>query len=83
MSEKEIGKVTHFFEKPSVAVIELTNNLKVGDEIHVKGNTSDFVQTIDSMQIEHESVKEAKKGEVIGLKVIERVRANDVVYLVE
>ena len=51
--KKEIGKVDHFFSNISVAVIELTGALKVGDEIHIKGATTDFTQKVDSMQIEH------------------------------
>ena len=80
--EKEIGKVKHFFDKPSVAVIELSGKVKVGDKIHIKGNTTDFEQKVDSMQVEHEGIDSAKKGDAIGLKVVEKVRANDVVYLI-
>ena len=85
MSEEElqeVGKVTHFFSKISVAVVELTAALSVGDRIRVQGPTTDFEQTVDSMQIEHEDVKTAKKGQSIGLKVKERVRENDTVYKV-
>jgi len=81
--KKEIGKITHFFDKIGVAVIELTDNLKVGDIINIKGATSDFKQLIDSMQVEHKSVKTAKKGDAIGLKVKEKVRPNDRVFLGE
>jgi translation elongation factor EF-1alpha len=80
--EREIGRVTHYFSKISVAVIELTSVLKVGEHIRIKGATSDFVQKIDSMQIEHAQVKEAKAGESIGMKVAEPVREHDKVYLV-
>lgn len=76
----EIGKITHFFSKIGVAVIELKKPLKVGDTIAVKGPTTDFEQKVDSMQIEHENVKEAKAGQSIGLKVTERVRETDAVY---
>ena len=79
--EKEIGKVTHFFDKISVAVVELKGKLKVGDKIKIKGAKTDFEQSIDSMQIEHANVKEAKKGDAIGLKVADKVRPNDKVYL--
>jgi putative protease len=84
MEEKpeEIGKITHFFSKINVAVVELTAPLNVGDKIHVMGPTTDFEQTVDSMQIEHENVKAAEKGQSIGLKVKERVRENDTVYKV-
>lgn len=76
----EVGKITHFFSKICVAVIELKRPLKVGDTIAVKGPTTDFEQAVDSMQIEHENVKEAKAGQSIGLKVAQRVRETDVVY---
>jgi putative protease len=83
MGEKEIGKISHFFSHISVAVIELTDTLKVGDEIHVQGATSDFTQKVESMQIEHENVQEANKGQSIGLKVKDRVREHDTVFKVE
>ncbi len=83
MGETEIGKITHFFSKISVAVIELTDTLKVGDTIHVKGATSDFTQTVDSMQIEHENMEEAKAGESIGLKVAAHAHEHDKVFKVE
>lgn len=80
--EKEVGKVTHFFTKIGVGVIKLSSKLKVGDGVHFKGATTDFTQKAESMQIEHENVEEAKKGQSIGLKVNEPVREGDVVYKV-
>jgi putative protease len=80
--EIEIGKVTHFFNGISVAVIELTDKLCVGDTVHIKGATTDFVQKVESMEINHQKVKEAGYGESIGLKVKERVREGDKVYKV-
>jgi putative protease len=76
----EIGKITHFFSKICVAVIELKKPLTVGDTIAVKGPTTDFEQKVDSMQIEHKNVQTAEAGQSIGLKVAERVRETDVVY---
>ena len=76
----EIGHITHFFPKISVAVIELEKDLNVGDTIAVKGPTTDFEQKVDSMQIEHKNVEKAEAGQSIGLKVAERVRETDVVY---
>jgi translation elongation factor EF-1alpha len=76
----EIGRVTHFFSKISVAVIELKAVLSVGDTIVVKGPNTDFEQAVDSMQIEHQNVERAEKGQSIGLKVAQRVRETDVVY---
>jgi translation elongation factor EF-1alpha len=76
----EVGRVTHFFPKISVAVIELTAPLAVGDTIAIKGPTTDFEQTVDSMQIEHKNIQRAEAGQSIGLKVIQRVREKDKVY---
>lgn len=78
--EKEVGRVTHYFTKIGVAVVDLSGDLSVGDEIHIKGHTSDFTQKVESMQIEHEPVTTAKKGQSIGLKVSEHAREGDVVY---
>jgi len=77
---EEVGKVAHYYSKISVAVIELRAPLKVGDRIAVKGMTTDFEQAVESMQIEHVNVKEAKEGDSIGLKVKDRVRPADLVY---
>jgi len=76
----KIGRVTHFFSKISVAVVELTQPLAVGDTIVVKGPTTDVEQVVESMQIEHQNVQSAKAGQSIGLKVVQRVRENDMVY---
>lgn len=83
MSEEnvvEIGRITHFFTKISVAVIELTMPLAVGDTIVIKGPTTDFEQPVESMQIEHNNVQRAEAGQSIGLRVVQRVRENDMVY---
>jgi len=80
--EKEIGKITHYFGKISVGIIELTNPLKVGDKIHIKGNATDFEQEVNSMQIEHEEVQEGKSGDSVGTKVDGLVKEGDLVYLV-
>jgi len=86
MAEKEgklIGKVTHYFSNIEVAVIELLSSLSAGDNIRiVGGETTDFEQTVDSMEVEHKKVKKAKKGEAIGLKVKEKVREGYKVYKV-
>lgn len=78
-----VGKITHYFGKIEVGIVEITKgDLKVGDTIHIKGSGTDFEQGIDSMQIEHEQVEKAKKGEVIGLKVKDKVKEGDEVYKV-
>jgi translation elongation factor EF-1alpha len=79
--EKEVGRITHFFTKIGVAVIEITGgSLKVGETIHIKGHTSDFKQTVESMQQEHQQIMEAKKGDSVGMKVEEPVREGDLVF---
>jgi putative protease len=86
MSEKEleeVGKITHFFTKLGVAIVELKGALSVGDQILIKGPTTSVEQKVDSMQIEHEDVQKAKRGQSIGLKVSDRVRENDIVYRVK
>ncbi len=83
MTEKKIGKITHYFGKISVAILELTDDsLSVGDTIHIKGHTSDFTQKVESMQIEHQNVQKAEVGQAIGLKVIAHAHENDIVYKV-
>ncbi len=79
--EKVIAVVDHFFGKISVAAFKLKAPLRVGDMIHIKGHTTDFVQKVDSMQIEHQNVPKAGKGAEIGIKVRDKVRAGDIVYL--
>ena len=83
MAEREVGKVSHYFTNIGVIVIELTDTLKVGDRIHIQGATSDFEQEVTSMQIEHEPVPEAGAGDAVGLKVNEKVRDGDKVFVVE
>jgi len=80
--EKQIGKITHYFDHISVGVIELTSSLKLGEEIHIVGGDRDFVQEVASMQVEHENIKKAKKGDAIGLKFDEKVKLGDKVYKV-
>ncbi len=81
--EEEIGKITHYFSKINVGVLELTKGeLKVGDTIHVKGHTTDFYQKVESMQVEHAPIDTAKPGEAVGMKVESSVRENDAVYKV-
>ena len=77
---KPIGKVIHYYSGIGVAAIDLTGKLKTGDTVRIKGSTTDFTQKIESMQIEENKVKEAKKGDSVGIKVEEKVRQNDMVY---
>ncbi len=82
MQEKEIGKITHYYGHLSVGIIQLTDTLKIGESIHIKGHSSDFTQSIDSMQIEHASVSEAKLGDMVGIKVAQKVHPGDKVFKV-
>ena len=77
---KEVGAVEHYFSNISVAVIKLTGTLKIGDKIRIKGATSDFTQNVDSMQVNHKEIEEAKPGDDIGMKVAEHAREHDKVY---
>ena len=81
--EKQIGKISHFFNKIDVAVIELTKPLKVGETIHIVGGERDFNQTVSSMQIDRQDIDKAKAGQDVGLKVDQAVREGDKVYKVE
>jgi putative protease len=78
--KKLIGKIAHYYGKIGVAVIELEDDLKVGDEISIEGPTTNVRQVVDSMQVEHENIDEAKAGDAIGLKVADRVKEKDNVY---
>ena len=82
MQEKMVGEVMKYFAKVGAAAIHLEVELCVGDTIHIKGHTTDFEQSVESMQIENESVNKAKTGDAVGIKVKEQVRSNDVVYKV-
>jgi len=77
---REVGRVSHFFGRINVAIIEVKDTISVGDRILIKGPTTDIEQTIDSMEIEHTKVKQAEAGQSIGMKVNARVRENDIVY---
>jgi translation initiation factor IF-2 len=81
MEEEKVGKVQKFFVKPSVAAVEVTAGvLRVGDTVRFKGHTTDFEETITSMQIDNRAVEEAKPGDLLGIRVKERVREHDTVY---
>ncbi len=83
MADFKVGKVTHYFDKIGVAVIELTDPLAVGDTIKItRHGGDDFTMSVSSMQVEHEQIKEAKKGETVGMKVEQAVKEGDEVYKV-
>ena len=83
MAEEQVAVIVKFFAKPSVAALEVTNGtIKKGDLLRYKGHTTDFTEEISSMEIDNESVDEVKAGDLVGVKVKERVREGDKVYKV-
>ena len=77
------GKVSHYYGAISVASVELYDRIETGDMIHFKGHTTDFEQKVESMHIMHREVKKGVKGQIIGIKVSDFVRKNDLVYRIE
>jgi translation elongation factor EF-1alpha len=75
-----IGTVTHYFTGLSVAAVELDKPLHVGDKVHIKGHTTDLVQTVESMQVDHQTIEEAGPGDDLAIKVDEHVREHDKIY---
>ena len=83
-NEERVGVVAHYYSHLGVAVVELhAGVLREGDTVHIKGHTSDFTQKVDSIEIEHMHVSEARAGQSFGLKVKEHAREHDVVYRVK
>jgi translation elongation factor EF-1alpha len=80
MSGTQIGEITHYFDHINVAALTLTEPLRVGETVHILGHSTDFKQEVTSLQIEHQSVNEAKPGDDVGLKVSQRVHPNDKVF---
>ena len=80
VAPKPIGVITHFFDKISVAVVKLYAGLKTGDKIRIEGHGNAFEQTVASMQIEHDKIAEAKKGQEVGMKVAKPVKQGDLVF---
>jgi F0F1-type ATP synthase beta subunit len=78
-----VGRITHFYSKAGVAVVELSAPLNKGDKIVIRGSTTNIEQIIDSMEIEHKQIPNAQAGQSIGMKVNDRVRENDIVYRVK
>jgi translation elongation factor EF-1alpha len=83
MAGIRIGNVTHFYGKISVAVIQLTGKIQVGDTVHFLGSSTDFNQNVTSLQIEHQSIEEANPGQEVAMKVNRRVRNGDKVFKLE
>ncbi len=81
-NETKVGEVTHFFPGPSAAVLKLSAALKLGDQIHIVGFTTDLVENVNSMQIDHNSVQSANPGDDVAILVKDRVREGDEVFVV-
>ncbi|MFT3893811.1 MAG: hypothetical protein QM730_19445 [Anaerolineales bacterium] len=79
--EVEIGRVTHYYNHLNVAVLRLTDSLKLGDKIHIMGHSTDLIERVSSMEVNHHSVEWVKPGEDVAIKVVEPVHEHDVVYL--
>ena len=80
MSGTQIGQITHYFDHIRVAAFTLTEPLRVGDTVHILGHSTDFKQEVTSLQIEHQPVDEAKPGEDVAMKVIQKVHPHDKVF---
>jgi len=80
---KEIGEIFSYYEKIGVAAVRLSGTMKVGDKIKVQGHTTNFEQEVESMQIEHDKVTSAKKGDEVGIKILERARKHDKVFKID
>jgi hypothetical protein len=81
--EIRAGHVTHYYNRISVAVLELTRELKVNQTVHILGHTSDFIQKVSSLEINHRKIQSAGPGAEVALKIDEPVRRGDLVYIVE
>jgi translation elongation factor EF-1alpha len=83
MSEQLVGSVTHFFKGPSVAVVKVSEgHINVGDKLRFVGHTTDFTETVASMEVDHQKVEHAEAGDEIAIKVIDRARQHDQVFRV-
>ncbi len=78
--EKVVGKITHYFPKVGVAVVRIGDDLNTGDQVRISGPHQNFSQQVTSMQVEHQTITHATKGQEVGMKVSQPVRAGDVVY---
>ncbi len=81
--DKKIGKITHYYSKIGVAVVKVEGTIKKGDKIKISGHDREFTQEISSMQVDYKEIDQAKKGSLIGLKVDQPVKENDIVYKLE
>ena len=83
MPEQEIGVVTHYFAGPQVAVVKLVaGTMAIGDKVHFHGHTTEFTETVTSMEVDHKKVEQAQAGEEVAIQVIGRARQHDKVFKV-
>jgi putative protease len=82
MADTKVGTVTHYYDKIGVAVVNVLAPIKVGDKIKISGHDKEFEQEVSSMQVEHQNIEQAKKGDDVGMKVDQPVKDGDEVYKV-
>jgi U32 family peptidase len=80
MERYEIGRVTHYYSKIGVAIVSLDDLLKAGERIAIVGSTTDLEQVVKSIQVEHQNIEQAEPGDLVGLKVQDKVREGDTVF---
>jgi putative protease len=80
MTDTKIGEIIHYYDKIGVAVIKVLAPIKIGDRLKISGHDHEFEQEVTSMQVEHKEIKEAKKGDDVGMKVDQAVKDGDEVY---
>jgi putative protease len=78
--EVRVGTIAHIYKKIGVAIVDLSESLQVGDTIHISGHHTDLTQKVDSIQIEHQDVQKAERGQSIGVRVNGEVREHDLVF---
>jgi len=80
-NKDQIGKITHYYSKLGVGIIKLNKELKVGDTIQIKGHTSDFKQKVNEIQFDHKNIEKGKPGQEVGVKLNEKIRDGDLVFI--
>lgn len=80
---EKVGRITHFYPKANVAIVELNSALNNGDKVVIRGSTTNIEQTVSSMEVEHKQVDTARSGQLVGIQVAGRVRENDLVYRIK
>lgn len=83
MADTKVGKITHFYDKIQVAVVEVLAPIKIGDRIKIVGRDGEFEQEVTSMQVEHENIEKAKKGDAVGMKIDQPVKKGSGVFKVK